>query len=167
MLGGDRFFNVLFVRFWVWGSWFSRTSLLGLQGFYLAMLLWLEESEDRFSQSCSRARRGSFFQWNFFRFDFGSIFGSIKVSVGKGIEKGVEHSKPTIQTWIRNIKYKPLIATYYHQNLKSQPTIKTYKQHLHSLQSKPSIKTFHQNLQSKPTITICNQHLKSKPSIET
>ena len=44
-----------------------------------------------FSQSCSRARRGSSFQCNFFRFDFGSIFGSIKASpVKKGIEKGFE-----------------------------------------------------------------------------
>ena len=43
-----------------------------------------------FSQSCSRARRGSFFQCNFFRFDFGSIFGSIKASIKKGIEKGFE-----------------------------------------------------------------------------
>ena len=31
MLGGDRFVNAFFVRFWVWGSWFSRTALLGLQ----------------------------------------------------------------------------------------------------------------------------------------
>ena len=31
MLGGDRFFNDFVVRFWVWGSWFSRTALLGLQ----------------------------------------------------------------------------------------------------------------------------------------
>ena len=141
--------RLCFIRFLYWNAIMAR----GIGG--------------SFSQSCSRARRGSFFQCNFFRFDFGSIFGSIQVSVGKGIEKGVEHSKPTIKTWIRNIKYKPLIATYYHQNLKSQPTIKTYKQHLHSPQSKPSIKTFHQNLQSKPIITICNQHLKSKPSIET
>jgi hypothetical protein len=43
-----------------------------------------------FSPSCSRARRGSFFQCNFFRFDFGSIFGSIKASIEKGIEKGFE-----------------------------------------------------------------------------
>ena len=43
-----------------------------------------------FSRSCSRARRGTFFQCNFFRFDFGSIFGSIKASIEKGIEKGFE-----------------------------------------------------------------------------
>ena len=43
-----------------------------------------------FSQSCSRARRGSFFQCNFFRFDFRSIFGSIQASTKKGIEKGFE-----------------------------------------------------------------------------
>ena len=31
VLGGDRFFNVFFVRFWASGGWFSRTALLGLQ----------------------------------------------------------------------------------------------------------------------------------------
>ena len=60
-----------------------------------------------FSQSCSRARRGSFFQCNFFRFDFGSIFGSIKASIKKGIEKGFEEesklenrNRPNIKTAI-------------------------------------------------------------------
>ena len=31
MLGGYRFFNVFFVRFTAWGSWFSRTAHLSLQ----------------------------------------------------------------------------------------------------------------------------------------
>ena len=54
------------------------------------MLLWLEESEDCFKNHARVLGGGSFFQCNFFRFDFGSIFGSIKASIKEGIEKGFE-----------------------------------------------------------------------------
>ncbi len=48
------------------------------------MLLRLEDC------SLNRARRGSCFHCNFFRFGFGSLFGAFQAFVKKGIEKGSE-----------------------------------------------------------------------------
>ena len=92
MLGGDRFFNVFLFDFGCgaagsrerrfWAS--KRLCFIRFLSWNVIMARGIGGS---FSQSCSRARRGSFFQCNFFRFDFGSIFWSIKASIKKVSKK--------------------------------------------------------------------------------
>ena len=100
MLGGDRFFMFLLfdLRREAAGSRERRISA-SKRLCFIRFLCWNAiAARGLFSQSCSRAGRGSFFQCNFFRFHFGSIFGSIKASIKKGIEKGFEEESK-LETW--------------------------------------------------------------------
>ena len=92
MLGGDRFFDFFFASIWDLRQLVLENGALGppktsvLHGFYLEILLWLED----FSLNRVPVLGGDRFLMQFFRLDCQSIFGSVKAFIEKGVEKGVE-----------------------------------------------------------------------------